>query len=73
MADWIKCSERMPDEFDKVLLVAYGKVVYYGWYCGVLPNNHETWRDSEGSIYWDDDVTHWMPLPEPPKEVQNVD
>lgn len=66
---WIKCSERMP-EID-------------GYYLCI--SNHEIkilpYRNGEFySICFDavlrscnSSVTHWMPLPEPPKEVQNVD
>lgn len=65
MSQWIKCSERMPDDFMDVLITD-------GIYVEVM------WLDCEG--YWDswvdggyrtvcpDDITHWMPLPKPPQE-----
>lgn len=65
MGEWIKCSERMPGDFEDVL-VSDGVDV------------EVMWRDCDG--FWDcwaprnsnissDDVTHWMPLPEPPSLV----
>lgn len=66
MGKWIKCSERMPGDFEDVLVTD-------GCYVEVM------WLDCDG--YWDswvdgcyrtvcpDDITHWMPLPEPPSLV----
>lgn len=67
---WIKCSDKMP-EINKQVIVAWGdkeenvstmryrkdivrkKEVYrWHWHYGLSPFN----------------VTHWKPLPEPPKE-----
>ena len=60
---WIPCSERLPEICETAnylaYLPSYGAayvVAYYPdlgeWICGGLPVT----------------VTHWMPLPEPPKE-----
>lgn len=62
---WIKVSDRLPDyESDKDRQTSY--LVYY-------PNDQEVcyyrknrFVDSYGETV--DDVTHWMPLPEPPKD-----
>ena len=59
---WIKCTERMPEE-EEFVLVSDGEFqeVSY-WYC---PNNK--------TIHWATDFcmipTHWMPLPEMPNEL----
>ena len=73
---WIPVTERMPDEDDDVL-------VLIGCDCFVmrLVNRDKTdvwhgdgsvymeWQSFSGSLTADvNDVTHWMPLPELPKE-----
>lgn len=64
--EWIKCSERMPGETGDIIVVSDGIVmsgISYsrkkGFYLQALE------YDSEEPV---DDVTHWMPLPEPPGE-----
>ena len=57
---WVACSERMPEKFKAILAFnEYGEVWsgaydrYWNFYCDNLLVEH---------------VTHWMPLPNPPKE-----
>lgn len=66
--DWIKCSEQMPDYGKEVLVcdATYGNV-----FNAVLCRK----RDEDGDNWFTDcdyinykAFTHWMPLPEPPKE-----
>lgn len=61
---WISVEERLPEEGETVLCY------YESDLMGVCTRLHEIWEDSYG--YWesDDAITHWMPLPEPPKEVE---
>jgi len=60
---WISVEERLPEERAVVLVVRdeklYGRTVTIGWHrCG-------KWELPIGAK-----ITHWMPLPEPPKEEQ---
>ena len=67
---WIPCSERMPAEFEDVLVV----------YLDFMGEKHITeayMEDEENAFDWrstwngdviDAKVTHWMPLPDAPKE-----
>lgn len=65
---WIPCSERLPDSHAKVLFVSFGKSVWFGKYCGIR-NGHKTWETSKfATPFWDDEVTHWMPVPDAPAE-----
>ena len=64
---WIPVSERLPDHKQSVLAVANREVTntYYDV-------NFRKW--SKSKYYWfpEGEVTHWMPLPEPP-EVEDAD
>ena len=50
---WIPVSERLPKFGQKV--IAYSDCVHFCWF---WHNDNYSWSK----------VTHWMPLPEPPKE-----
>ena len=65
---WISVKDRLPAT-ENFVLFTVGERVIYGSYDG------KDWYEYEGC--WDTDViylgpgervTHWMPLPEPPKE-----
>lgn len=60
---WISVEERLPDVAEKVLTYN-GDFVSENWLCTVASKvgRVKVWAYSEGF------VTHWMPLPEPPKE-----
>ena len=62
---WISVEERLPE---KGVFV----VVYYGHFIGNLMDVYmwdgECWRSSTGYLEDAENITHWMPLPKPPKE-----
>jgi hypothetical protein len=68
MTEWIKCSDRLPDENTHAVLV----VLVDRRGADVMLGSH--WHDDRWTIsggnYWDRDymgeVTHWAPLPVPP-------
>lgn len=64
---WIKCSERMPEDLVCVLFAFHGRIVKIGFRNHGL-GGRNAWC-SEGFHYDDNEITHWMPLPEPPKGV----
>ena len=60
---WIPVSERLPERRKDVVIIAlrWGEVDV-GW-C-----EDGVWGSEFVDKYEDGEVTHWMPLPEPPKE-----
>lgn len=64
MGEWIKCSERMPAPFSHVL-VTDGDKVEIKWLDGDF-DEWDSWEEFNSNID-NEDITHWMPLPEPPE------
>ena len=65
---WISCSERMPDDGQHVIILCDGAFVLYaqyrdGEFFDIVRNGDEFFETQSRN------VTHWMPLPEPPWEV----
>lgn len=64
---WIPVSERLPEEGDVVLCSTWSTV-----YCGYA-NSRGSFYVANNTMYdawtWEPGVTHWRPLPEAPKEV----
>lgn len=63
MAEWISVNDKLPTTKDDVLMVVDGRIVELGWYGQHSGIWHRAYTDVRVCI-----VTHWMPLPEPPKE-----
>lgn len=62
MMEWISVKDKLPEKQTRVLLfdncgfgILTGRIGSAGWYL-------------EGDLDKYANVTHWMPLPEPPKE-----
>ncbi|HBE5897388.1 TPA: DUF551 domain-containing protein [Escherichia coli] len=62
---WISCSERMPKGYADVL-VTDGEHVEVKWWDE--SGYWDSWTELNSDIFADE-ITHWMPLPEPPQEV----
>ncbi|MBB9920035.1 DUF551 domain-containing protein [Escherichia coli] len=77
---WIGCSERMPEMGERqcYVLAADFKNNYppsipntqVGVYGDWFNDGNPTWDDGDGEDLHLKEVTHWMPLPEPPQEVK---
>lgn len=64
---WISCIDRMPEDTKMLLAFSQGEIVAAYWNWVVNPIDYKKYRAFtylSGNIL--DDVTHWMPLPEPP-------
>ena len=64
---WIPVEERLPEAMQKVLVATYHGGVYFGFMepRGKFVTANNTLADS---WCWEPSVTHWMPLPQAPKE-----
>lgn len=63
--EWIKCSERMPEipyQQDQLIVYTDSMIVMAAWYNKV----YDVFKDEHNGCAIPD-VTHWMPLPEPPE------
>ncbi|EON1119428.1 DUF551 domain-containing protein [Escherichia albertii] len=77
---WISCSDRMPEMGKRqcYVLAADFKNNYppnipntqVGVYGDWFNDGNPTWDDGDGEDLYLKEVTHWMPLPEPPQEVR---
>ncbi|EER2839900.1 DUF551 domain-containing protein [Escherichia coli] len=77
---WISCSERMPEMGERqcYVLAADFKNNYppnipntqVGVYGDWFNDGKPTWDDGDGEDLYLKEVTHWMPLPEPPQEAK---
>lgn len=80
--DWVRCSDRMPEQYTFVLVFATTKGTNEPNPKTLARWNGKEWEflaeyiDKTGygvcqDLEWDVDpqeITHWMPLPEAPKE-----
>ena len=73
---WISVKDRMPDAFQPVIVHVRHTEKWRNTMLTDLPWHvveEDIWLGDKWSNNADDDiheVTHWMPMPEPPKEVQ---
>ncbi|HCB2534370.1 TPA: DUF551 domain-containing protein [Escherichia coli] len=70
-AGWISCSDAVPAEYcDVILRDDLGNVFPGSWdkvFCPTRGGNKMAFVDKDGVEV--ESSTHWMPLPEPPQEV----
>lgn len=63
---WIPCSESLPEAETRVLLCHKNGDIMIGELCDIKI------FDTDNGFVKPEDITHWMPLPEPPEiEVQD--
>ena len=56
---WIPVSERLPEQGQEVIVASYRMIKPVVFTTIFWNKEHDNWYG----------ITHWMPLPEPPKEV----
>ena len=64
---WISVKERLPEDEDCVLFVSKNEIYICIWFnhWDSVSGNMAGCYDKQVKI---SDITHWMPLPEPPAE-----
>ena len=72
---WIPVSERLPESKTKILVYGGNALIWVNGVNKPMPSVYTGYMRGfdEGWFTWDEHkyiakVTHWMPLPEPPKE-----
>ena len=64
--EWISVKDRLPENICPVLVVLEGiNTVFNGWY-----HYGKWWTVGAGTRPFTQKITHWMPLPQPPKGEQ---
>lgn len=64
---WIPVTERLPEHLTSVIIHRKDGGIFIWEYFDTSPTD-ECWIDDSMNVYSFYDVTHWMPLPEPPEE-----
>lgn len=59
---WVSVKDRLPEQFQRVLICRRRRYGQLYWDNVVIDLGHEVIQNRHG------DITHWMPLPEPPKK-----
>lgn len=72
MMGWISVKDRLPPDCESVMIWSKGMTPITAWLAydkGEVPRYYQIndWDESD-QILSLKDITHWMPLPEPPKE-----
>ncbi|OOF50706.1 hypothetical protein BKK52_00735 [Rodentibacter trehalosifermentans] len=63
---WISVIDRLPEEgVDVIVYSDYAKAVFVAW---LSCEDNTCFTDENGDYGLIDEITHWQPLPEPPKE-----
>lgn len=78
MSDWISVDDRLPEQGDFVDAWAGKRIVNAFWDRPMQGSTEMYWAHANGSDpfftggliggFSEIDVTHWMPLPEPPND-----
>ena len=77
MNEWIDINDRLPPEPENrtgpssvktvLFLTDHGKITT-GYYCG----NNRYFLDNQVFAWNKRNITHWMPLPDPPKKTKGL-
>ena len=73
MSEWISVKDRLPEGEEDVLVCLTSKELVVGAFVETPISDDRLWMLSHGEDFYafsSCGVTHWMPLPEPPEEVQ---
>ena len=60
---WISINDRLPEDEYECLVITKDCWYYIGWFKGDI----QKWVVN-GVVWCDETITHWIKIPEPPKE-----
>jgi len=63
--NWVSVEDRLPVEWEVIQIITDYKKQAVAYYCC---DDDGIWHDAMRSIHTYGSVTHWQPLPTPPKE-----
>ena len=67
MTKWISVKDQMPKDEQKVLFFVRDRE---NMYAGQFFSERQRFEENLDGWWFDEEnITHWMPLPEPPKEI----
>lgn len=70
--EWISVKDRLPEDYEKVIAYCNKTNKYFVGFARKSSYSGDTYWllvGASGAVYYvKSKVTHWMPLPEPPKE-----
>ena len=71
-SNWINVKDQLPPDDESVLVYVNGNIRIFSYVVSYLVDMRAHWWVDESGDYHSDiadgDVTHWMPLPQPPSE-----
>ena len=67
---WISVEERLPEPEKEVIILAKNKYIDIDHLTDDGEGGYYWWKSDEWICCEDDKITHWMPIPELPKEEQ---
>lgn len=65
---WISVEERLPEPEKDVIILNKRKQVDIDFLTDDFEGGYYWWKSDEAIFCEDDEITHWMPIPELPKE-----
>lgn len=66
--NWINVKDRLPENGQCVLVIIYKENKYWEPFTCDYDGGFYDPMDDLSNEDWSDTVSHWMPLPEPPKQ-----
>ncbi len=64
---WIKCSERLPEPYENVLVFC-DNIIFTGYITDTAEKYWKCFPNGNDAYGYAIFVTHWMPHPKPPEE-----
>ena len=67
-SQWISVEDRLPEPEKEVIILNKRKQVDIDFLTDDFEGGYYWWKSDEAIFCEDDEITHWMPIPQLPKE-----